>query len=179
MPTTDDLKARANARALRKAARDGNVEAAQTEAVKLAQLSQEQAAAKTTPDPDSINTPTQTPRGAVKQQNTRANLTKAGRKAAERQAQVDAERSPEPVNVEAEADRWDGMGNPPLHLLNAAAERIDAEVRSEGKEVAAAAAKGAYEVYVGKIVGKRNRHARMRAQQAAGEAILAKQSGNE
>lgn len=177
MPTTDDLKARANARALRKAARDGNVEAAQTEAVKLAQVSEKQAAEKAPAEPASVNT-AQAPRGVIKQQNTRANVTKAGRKAAERQAQVDAERAPEPVNVEAEAERWNGMGNPPLHLLNAAAERIDAEVRNEGKEVAAAAAKGAYEVYVGKVVGKRNRHARMRAQQAAGEAILAKQSEN-
>ncbi len=180
MPSTDDLKARADARALRKAQRDGNVEKMHSEAVALANKSEEQAAAKTPDAPANTTPPAQPPlKGAAKATQTRAAQTAKGRRQAEVQAQKDAERAPEPVNIEAAVERWDGMGNPPLHILNAAAERADATLRDEGKAVAAAAAKGAYETYVGRIAPSRNRHARMRAQAAAGEAIIAARKAND
>lgn len=179
MPSTNDLKARADARALRKAQRDGNVEKAHQEAVALSNVSEAQAAAKTPADPANAIPPTQTPRGQVKRQQTRAAKTAVERRAAEQQAQADAERTPEPVDVVVEAERWDGVGNPPLHLLNAAAAQHDTAVRDEGKAVASAAAKGAYEAYVGRIAPTRNRHARMRAQIAAGEASIASRKAND
>lgn len=179
MPSTDDLKARADARALRKAQRDGHVERAHAEAVTLSTTSEAQAAAKTPADPANAIPPTQTPRGVIKKMQSRAVQTAKGRREAEVQAQKDAERTPEPVDVVAETERWNGMGNPPLHLLNAAAERHDAVVRDEGKAVAAAAAKGAYETYVGRIAPARNRHARVRAQIAAGEASIAAQKAKD
>ncbi len=177
MPTTDQLNLRADARAARKAAREGNVERAQAEAVAQAKLSEEQEASKPSNDPTNVNP---APKPAKKPAATRAQQTAAERRKAEIIAQRDAERSPKPVNVEEGIERWNGMGNPPLHLLNAASESIDRETRDEGKRVAAAAGKGAYEAYVGVAPGGRNRHARMRAQIAAGEmAIAARQKKDE
>lgn len=171
MPTTDDLKSRANARALRKANREGNVERAQTEAVVQATQSETQETAKPVVNPTNVN-PTRTAPPVAKKA-TRAQVAAVGKRKAEVQAQADSELSPEPVDIEEATQRWSGVGNPPLHLLNAVAEKIDAEVRDEGKSVAAAAAKGAYDSYIGKVVGKRNRHQHMRAQIAAGEASIA------
>jgi hypothetical protein len=179
MPTTNDLKSRAEARALRKAARDGHVDQAHAEAVALSNVSEAQAAAKTPADPANAIPPKQEDKGVIKKMKSRATQTAIGRRAAEVQAQKDAERTPAPVDIPTEVDRWNGMGNPPLHLLNAAAEQHDTTVRDEGKVVAAAAAKGAYETYVGRIAPSRNRHARMRAQMAAGEAIIAQKAETE
>lgn len=170
MPTSNDMQSRANARALRKARRDANVERSQTEAVNLSALSQEQE--KPVSRPAAVN---DAPVVKAKPKVSRAERTAVEKRRAEHQAQRDSEASPEPVNIEEAVKRWDGTGNPPLHVLNAVAETLDKEVRDEGKVIAAAAAKGAYDVYLGRAVGKRSRHQNMRAQMAAGEAVIAAQ----
>lgn len=172
MPTSNDMQSRANARALRKAQRDASVERSQTEAVTLSAASEAQEGDKPVFKPAAVN---DAPVVKAKPKVSRAERTAVEKRRAEHQAQRDSEVSPEPVNIEEAVKRWDGTGNPPLHVLNAVAETLDKEVRDEGKVIAAAAAKGAYDVYLGRAVGKRSRHQNMRAQMAAGEAVIAAQ----
>jgi hypothetical protein len=167
MPTAEDLKKRSEARALRRANQQSAIEKAHTEAADAAEKQQQNqkgrdATAELTnvaPKPKAKPTP-------------RAETVRKGKAAAEVQARKDSELTPEEVNVEQEFERWDGRGAAPLHVLNAIAKRIDGEVRDEGREIAAAAGKAAYEVYTGKLGGKRNRYGKMRAQIAAGQAKL-------
>jgi hypothetical protein len=173
MPSTDELQKRAQLRQLRKQQQQANVEQAHTEAVaQSAKSEQNEAAKKPTQPADKVTQKPAAP-SADARAKTKAQQKAAAKRAAEAQADKDARRSPEPVDMEKfEAEAVPGS-NLSLHQLNAIAEKLDREVRDEGKEVAAAAAKGAYETYVGRLAGKRSRHAHMRAQIQAGEQQIA------
>lgn len=186
MPTSDDIRKRQDARRLRKEAQQGHVDRAHSEAVTQAEASAQNEAGKAPADPS--NTGPGNAQTAVVAARASANTAKRGTRAeqklaAKRQTEVqarrDGERSAPQVDVEAELNRWDGTGSPPLHLLNAVAIRHDAELRDEGKDIASAAARGAYETYLGKSAVKRDRHARMRAQIAAGEAQIASRANTQ
>jgi hypothetical protein len=174
MPNTDDLKARAAARELRKQKREAAVVAAHDQDVAGSAKQQENEVVREkakAAELDRLSSGRPAPAKPAKPK--RADVTRAAKAAHERDAAVDARRVPDPVDVGAEFEKWSGQGTPPLHVLNALASSIDAEARDAGKDIAQAAGKAAYETYVGKIAGNRNRHARMRAQIAAGEAKLA------
>lgn len=166
MPNADDLKRRAQAREMRKANREKAVETAHAEAQQQVAKQQENQTAR---KPQAIAT-NETPKPAPKRQ-SRTETVKAEKKAHEAEARKDASNLPSGVDVESELEKWDGLGAPPLHVLNAIASKIDTSIRDEGKEIATAAGKAAYETYVGKLGGKRNRYGRMRAQVAAGEVL--------
>ena len=176
MPNTDDLKARAQARELRKQKRAAAVEQAhaQDQGASAKQQANEAAREKAKAiEMERLSAGKPAPAKPAKPK--RSDVTRAAKAQHEVEAAKDARRVPEPVDVNAEFDKWSGQGTPPLHVLNALASNIDAEARDAGKDIAQAAGKAAYETYVGKIAGGRNRHARMRAQIAAGEAKLAAQ----
>lgn len=170
MPNADDLKRRAQARELRKANREKAVETAHAEAQQQVAKQQENQTARK-PQATATN---EAPKPVAKRP-SRTEAVKAEKKAHEVEARKDATKLPSAVDVEGELEKWDGMGTPPLHILNAIASKIDTSIRDEGKEIATAAGRAAYETYVGKLGGKRNRYGRMRAQIAAGEAARQQQ----
>ena len=181
MPSTDDIRKRQEARQLRKLAQQGHVEQAQTEAQAQSATSEANEAAKAPHDPSNVgqgNAAAQAQAQRTVAKSTRKETVQAKKAQAQRTAEVqakrDSERSPAVVDVEKELERWNGLGSPPLHLLNAVAQKLDTETRDEGKDIASAAAKGAYDTFLGKRSQKRDRHARMRAQIAAGEAEIAR-----
>ena len=182
MPSQEEMKKRQEARLLRKQRQEENIENSHTEAVKLAALSQEQAAAKNAAAARTASEPPKKPapqptgtqrRAAAQQKRAREKAT------AEARAEKDANLTPaEPDFAVLEAEMAEGASLS-LHQLNIIAERQQREARDEGKDIAAAAAKGAYETYIGKVAGKRSRHAHMRAQQAAGEAKIREQQARQ
>lgn len=181
MPTVDELKQRQQARELRKAQRQTNVERAHVEAFQLSDVqAQNQVAsdkAKAEADEVAQINAAKLDRGIVPAPkptvSARTTQTRKDKLIHARQADVDAQRMPEPTDAEAEFAKWDGFGQPPLHVLNAIAEQQDRATRDAAKDVANAAGKAAYETYVGKVGVGRNRHARMRTQIAAGEQQIA------
>lgn len=168
MPSNEDLQNRARARELRKENRQKAVEMAHAEAQQASETQSENQAARKTEPVASNLTPKPKPKPV-----SRAETVRKEKAAHEVQARKDIEAVPAQVDVDSEFEKWDGRGAPPLHVLNALANKTDSEIRDEGKEIATAAGKAAYEVYTGKLAGKRNRYSRMRAQIAAGEAARA------
>lgn len=178
MPNTDDIARRAELRKARKEAQQSAVEKAQSEAATQAATSEQQAAEKVATAkavvageaPKPVAKPIATPTQRAK---TKQEAKAATKRAAEVQAERDIRKAPEPVDLrKLEAEALPGS-NLSLHQLNAIAEKADRELRDEGKEIAEAAAKGAYSTYIGKVEGRRNRHAKLRAQMEAGNAARA------
>lgn len=181
MPNVDDLKTRQAARQLRKEQREVHVVKAHDQDAKLSDIqagnqqrtaiASEAAAATKERNDASID------KGIVpepaKRKPTRTETTRVQKIKHAREAERDARNIPAELDVDKELEKWNGEGSPPLHILNAVAEQADKRIRDEGRDIAQAAGKGAYEAYVGKVVGKRSRHAHMRAQVAAGEMQIA------
>lgn len=167
MPSNDDLQNRQRARELRKAGRQTAIETAHAEAQTASETQQVNQEARRD---DVVATNIAPKPAAAKAKVTRAATVRVEKAVHEEAARRDAELRPAEVDVDAEFDKWDGRGAPPLHVLNALAAKTDGEIRDEGREIASAAGKAAYEVYTGKLAGKRSRHSRMRAQIAAGQA---------
>lgn len=188
MPSSEDLARRAQLRKERKENQQKAIEQAHDEAQRQATGTAEKgpepvvvtkaaAAAAETPakakEPQPI-IPTPAPQKTQVQRKAEKEKAKHDQKrATELQAAKDSARSPEPLNIKKLEDESAPGTELSLHQLNAIAEKADRELRDEGKAVAEAAAKGAYGAFVQQVEGKRNRHARMRAQIAAGEAQLA------
>lgn len=180
MPNTDDLKARAKARELRKQKRAAAVEQAHAQDQGASAKQQENQVMREKAQAAELERLSAgRPAPAKPAKPKRSDVTRAAKAEHEVEAAKDARRVPEPVDVDAEFSKWNGQGTPPLHVLNALASNIDAEARDAGKDIAQAAGKAAYETYVGKVSGGRNRHARMRAQIAAGEVKLSQQKAND
>lgn len=181
MPNADDMKLRQDARQRRKEQRDGHVVKAHEQDARLSDIQAgnqqrtaiaNEAAASTKERHDASIDKGIVPE-AAKRKPTRTETTRVAKVKHARQAEVDARVIPKELDVDKELAKWSGEGSPPLHVLNAVAEQADKRIRDEGRDIAQAAGKGAYEAYVGKVAGKRSRHAHMRAQVAAGEAQIA------
>ena len=104
---------------------------------------------------------------------TKAEVKRAKKEAAEKQAEIDVRVVPQAPDVEAGLAAGRQGGQIPLHVMNQMAKAASRSLRDEARDIADAAGKAAFQVATGKIAMRRargDRFSRMRDAQEAMDA---------
>lgn len=160
MPNPEAMKNAAQKREARRAAREANTDAANTQEVEQAKLTELQNKARVDPEAAAELREQSKSRPVVKKV-SKAERQAAARKAADAQAEVDVRVTNEVSEDDLDLTKYAERGEePPLHILNALAQRNDQAIRDDAREMAQAVGKMVYEQANSR--DSRGRHARER-----------------
>lgn len=161
MPNADSITKAKERREARVAGKAAAVEKSAAELIETAKLSELQGKAKSG-DKEAASTLVQRqPQRTASVAQTKKQRQEAARKEAEKQAERDVRVTSEIDESELDLATWTARGQePPLHILNAIAQRNDQALREDARELARAVGQYAYEQAVS--ADTRGRHVRER-----------------
>lgn len=165
MPNPEAMKNAAQKREARRAAREANAVKADAQEKEMSILTELQNKAKTDPEAAAALR-AKAPEKPPVRKLTKAQRMAEERKAAEAQAEADVRVLSALPEADLDLSKWEARGEkPPLHILNAIAQRNDQAIRDDAREMAQAVGKLVYEQANAR--DSRGRHLRERRMQQA------------